>query len=259
MPHYLLFVLSALGGAAFALTTGWLLGRRRVPAPEGDSGNGLSLIGAVLLSSFILLTGFQVAGSWSALGNARSGTYDEARALTDTYWAAGGLAPADRGAVRGLLRTYTQDVRDVEFPQLARGRTSPAAWQALDAVRAAVRGASAARPEEQAAKTAAQASLATVYETRSDRAAEVTAGIPRVVWVAMVVAGAFLLTFPAVLGLTAAPRHLVAVGFAGAAVAFAIVLAAQLNQPFRQPFGVGGGAFRSAEARFTQLDATPHV
>lgn len=259
MSRYVIPLLAAAGGALFALVTGWLLGRDRPPAtPEGEAGaQGLSLVGAVLLSSFILLTGFQVAGSWSALGSARSGTYDEARALTDTYWAAGGLAPGDRAAVRGLLRQYTREVRGTEFPQLARGRTSPAAWAALDRVRAAVRGAGAARADQAAAKSAAQSALATVYQTRSDRAAALGARIPRVVWLAMVASGASLITFPAVLGLTSSRRHLAAVCFAGAAVAFAIVLAAQLNAPFRQPFGVSRGAYSFAEARFTQMDAAP--
>jgi hypothetical protein len=259
MSRYVIPLLAALGGAVFALATGWLLGRDR-PPPETDGeagGQGLPLVGAVLLSSFILLTGFQVAGSWSALGDARAGTYDEAQALTDTYWAAGGLAPGDRAAVRGLLREYTRDVRTVEFPQLAHGRTSPATWAALDRVRAAVRGAAAGRADRAAAKSAAQSALGTVYETRSDRAAAVKARIPRVVWWAMVVAGAFLLSFPAVLGLTSSRRHLAAVCFAGAAVAFAIVLAAQLDDPFGQPFGVGRTAFTFAEARFSQMDAMP--
>lgn len=256
MPPYALPLLSTLGGAAFAFLLGRFLGRGHV-TPEGEfGGQALSLIGAVLLSSFILLTGFQVAGSWSALSNARSGTYDEARALTDTYWAAGGLAAADRTAVRGLLRQYTDEVRTAEFPELAHGRTSAAAWQALDRVRGAVRGAVAARPEQQAAKAAAQAALATVYETRSDRAAAVKAGIPRVIWLAMVASGAFLVAFPAVLGLTGTARHLVAVSFAGAAVAFAIVLTAQLNHPFRAPFGVSRAAFVFAENRFGEIDAS---
>lgn len=257
MSPYAVPLLSTLGGAAFAFGLGRFLGRNRAESDGEYGGQALSMIGAVLLSSFILLTGFQVAGSWSALSTARSGTYDEARALTDTYWAAGGLAAGDRTAVRGLLREYTVDVRTTEFPELAHGRTSPATWQTLDRVRAAVRTAAATRPEEQAAKTAAQSALATVYETRSDRAAAAKAGIPRVIWLAMVVSGAFLIAFPAVLGLTVTVRHLVALCFAGAAVAFAIALAAQLNHPFREPFGVSRTAFAFAETRFGQMDAQP--
>ncbi|MFG1810291.1 hypothetical protein [Streptomyces sp. NPDC049040] len=255
MSPYTVPLLSTLGGAVFAFCLGRFLGAGRVTGDGEYGGQALSLIGAVLLSSFILLTGFQVAGSWSALSSARSGTYDEARALTDTYWAAGGLADRDRAAVRELLRQYTADVRTTEYPELARGRTSPATWQALDRVRSAVRGAATARPDQQAAKAAAQSALATVYETRSDRAAAVKAGIPRVIWLAMVVSGAFLIAFPAVLGLTTTARHLVALCFAGAAVAFAIALAAQLNHPFREPFGVGRTAFAFAETRFGQMDA----
>jgi hypothetical protein len=255
MSLYLVSALATLGGAVFAFACGRFLGARHRAEGSGEfGGQAVSLIGGVLLSSFILLTGFQVAGSWSALSTARSGTYDEARALTDTYWAAGDLAPADRTKVRALMRRYTAEVRTAEFPALARGRTDPAAWQALDRVRAAVGAADAARPDRQEARSAAQSALAFVYQTRTDRAAQVKAGMPWITWAAQVAAGVFLIVFPAILGIAVTPRHLVALCFVGAAVAFAVCLAAQLNQPFHQPFGVGRGAYVFAEHRFGQMD-----
>jgi hypothetical protein len=252
MSMYVVSLLSTLGGVAFAVLMGRFLGREQRLSNVEFNGQALSLIGGVLLSSFILLTGFQVAGSWSALSTARSRTYDEARALGDTYWAAGGLADADRVKVRALLRQYTADVRTIEFPALAHGHTSPEAWQALDRVRAAVGGAAA--PGHQAAKSAATTALATVYETRTDRAAEVRAGMPRITWLALLVAGGFLIAFPPILGLTATARHLVALCFVGAAVAFALCLTAQLNHAFQHPFGVRATAFTFAETRFHQMD-----
>ncbi|MFF7158624.1 hypothetical protein [Streptomyces sp. NPDC008139] len=251
MSMYVVSLLSVLGGVAFAALLGRFLGQEQRLASVEFNGQALSLIGGVLLSSFILLTGFQVAGSWSALSTARSRTYDEARALGDTYWAAGGLASPDRVKVRALLREYTSDVRTVEFPELAHGHTSPEAWHALDQVRAAI-GTSA--PGHQTAESAATTALATVYETRTDRAAEVKAGMPRITWLAMLVAGGFLIAFPPVLGLTATARHLVALCFVGAAIAFAICLTAQLNHAFQHPFGVRDTAFTFAESRFHQMD-----
>jgi hypothetical protein len=70
----------------------------------------------------------------------------------------------------------------------------------------------------------------------------------------MLVVGAFLVAFPALLGLTATPRHLAALCCVGAVVAFAICFSAQLNSAFRQPFGVRPTAFTLATTRFTQLD-----
>ncbi|BBB00045.1 hypothetical protein RVR_6929 [Actinacidiphila reveromycinica] len=255
MSVYVVSLLATVGGGCFALLLGRFLGTGRRAVAGEFGGQAQSLIGGVLLSSFILLTGFQVAGSWSALSDARSGTYDEARALADTYWAVGGLAPADRDRARALLRTYTDDVRTTEFHALARGRTSPAAWRDLDAVRAAVWAAPAGTAGPQAAKSAAQSALNTVYQTRTDRAAQVKGRMPRVTWIAMLVVGAFLVAFPALLGLTVTPRHLTALCFVGAVVAFAICLSAQLNTAFRQPFGVRSTAFVLADTRFGQIDA----
>jgi len=257
MSPYLTSLLATLGGVALAVLLGRFLGpgrRGRATTAESD-GQALSLIGAVLLSSFILLTGFQVAGSWSALSTARSGTYQEARALADTYWAAGGLAPPDRVRVRALLRVYTGDVRGAEFADLARGVTSPVAWDDLDRVRSAVGAADASGAPRQAARTAAQSALAVVYQARTDRAALATARMPRITWLAMLVAGGFLIAFPVLLGLSPARRHLVALCFVGAAVAFAVCLTAQLDNAFRRPLGVRSTAFGLAETRFQQMDA----
>lgn len=255
MSTYVNPLLAIVGGVTLALVLGRFLGSERRAGTGEFSGTALSLIGGVLLSSFILLTGFQVAGSWSALSAARSGTYDEARALADTYWAAGGLAEADGARVRTLLRAYTGDVRTTEFPALAHGRTSPVAWEDLDRVRAAVRAADGTGASRQAARAAAQSALATVYQTRTDRAASATARMPRVVWIAVLVSGGFLIAFPAVLGLAATRRHLVALCFVGAAVAFAIVLTAQLDDAFGRPLGVRPAAYALAETRFHQMDA----
>ncbi|MER6565118.1 hypothetical protein ABT288_02690 [Streptomyces sp. NPDC001093] len=255
MSMYVISFLSTVGGGVFAFLLGRVLGRVRPGGDSSDfSSSAVSLIGGVLLSSFILLTGFQVAGSWSQLTTARSRTYDEARALTDTYWAAGGLPVSDRVAVRALLRQYTEEARTVEFHDLARGHTAPQAWSKLDAVRGAINAAAATRPDQQAAKAAAQSALATVYQTRADRAAQVKAGMPLIAWIALLVAGAFLIAFPALLGLIPSPRHLVALCFVGVAVAFAICFTSQLNHAFRQPFGVRPAAFTFAETRFRQMD-----
>jgi hypothetical protein len=252
---YVVSLLSVLGGVAFAYLAGKFLGTgRRAPAGE-FTGQAQSLIGAVLLSSFILLTGFQVAGGWSALSGARSRTYDESRALADAYWAAGGLAAEDRARVRELLRQYTATVRTVEFPDLAHGRTSPRAWQDLDRIRAAIGGSAAADPAREAARSSAQDALAAVYQTRTDRAAQAAGRMPGVTWYAMLVGGALLIAFPALLGVSMTVRQLAALCCVGASVAFAICLAAQLDRPFQRPLGVRAGAFALAERRFDQMDA----
>lgn len=254
MSLYAVSLLSTLGGVAFAFALGRFLGREQRTLTQEFNGQALSLIGAVLLSSFILLTGFQVAGSWSMLTTDRSRTYDEARALADTYWAAGALAAPDRTQVRALLRQYTGEVRTLEFPALAHGRTSPEAWRTLDRVRTAIAAADATGVRRQQARAAAAGALATVYGTRTDRAAEAEEGMPRIIWPALLVAGGFLVAFPPILGLAPTPRHLAALCFVGAAVAFAVCLTAQLDRPFQRPFGVRPTAFVFAEGRFRQMD-----
>ena len=257
MSRYVIPLLAALGGAIFALGTGWLLGRDRPPpTPRGRrAGRGPSLVGAVLLSSFILLTGFQVAGELVGAGQRPLRDVRRGAGARDLLGGRRARTGRPRGGTRAAAGVHQGRARAWSSRNSRTGGRAPASWAALDQVRGGRTGRGRRAGGPGGGEGGGAVGAGDVYETRSDRAAEVKAGIPRVIWLAMVVAGAFLLSFPAVLGLTSSRRHLVAVCFAGAAVAFAIVLAAQLNDPFRQPFGVDRTAFTFAEARFTQMDA----
>ncbi|MFI1383168.1 hypothetical protein [Embleya sp. NPDC020886] len=246
----IIWILGALLGAGIAAGALVLLSRGENTKTGGFDGQLLSFCGGAVLSSFVLLTSFQIVGAWELQSTVRQHASDEARVLTRTYAAAGGLAAPDREAVRAGLRDYTRTVIDKEWSAMADKRDSPLAWRQLDLITARVAAASVTA-RDQAADT--RAAMADLYVKRHVRLADPASMTPIVLPVAMIVAGIFAIVFPALVGPTTDVRHIVALAFVGAIVAFGILFVIQLRNPYTDPLAVHPTAFHTSLTRYTQL------
>ena len=84
-------VLALFVGVIAAAGLARLLGRSERAVSGSHNPQALSVVGSALLSSFILLTAFLIASTWSTYNTDRQHTYDEARSVTTAYWLAGKL------------------------------------------------------------------------------------------------------------------------------------------------------------------------
>ncbi|GCD95790.1 bestrophin-like domain [Embleya hyalina] len=246
----ILWILAALLGAGVAAGALVLLSRADKTRSSGTDGQLLSFCGGAVLSSFVLLTSFQIVGAWELQATVRQHASDEARVLTKTYAAAGALPAPDREAVRAGLRDYTHTVIDKEWPALADGHDTPGAWRQLDLIASRV-AALAATAHDRTADT--EAAVADLYVKRHARLADPSSITPIVLPVAMIVTGVFAIVFPALVGPTADRRHATALAFVGAIIAFAVLFVLQLRNPYTDPLAVHPTSFRTALTRYTQL------
>ncbi|MGA4538522.1 hypothetical protein ACPA54_00840 [Uniformispora flossi] len=247
----LLWIACTLFGAALAVGAALWLGRSERSRDGSFNPQAVGFAGSVVLSAFILVTGFLIVGGWSLQSTVRGHAHDEARVLAKVYSRAGDLAPQDRDVIRARITDYTRTVIDVEWPDLARHQASPTAWRRLDAVQAAFNSIPKERRGE--AYDATAAALDDLYVKRYARLADVDSVAPDVLLVAMVVAGILVLVYPPLVGMTVNPRNVALLGFAGAVVGFGILFVFQLRDPFTAPLNVGPSAFKDALARYTQL------
>jgi len=244
------WILCAVLGASIAATAAVLIGRTERGRDGAADGQSLSFCGGAVLSSFVLLTSFQIIGAWELQSTVRQHASDEARVLTKTYAAAGQLPPTEAASVRAGLREYTLTVVDKEWSAMADNHDAPLAWRQLDAIAAQVRAVSDVS-REQAADT--EAAVADLYVKRHVRLADPASITPIVLPVAMIVAGLFAIVFPALVGVTSERRNVVALAFVGAIVGFGLLLVLQLRNPYTDPLAVEPAAFRVALTRYTQL------
>lgn len=237
------FVLCALLGGVVAVVILAAFGRTSRSREGTFSGSALGFLGSASLSSFILVTAFLIAGSWSNLNTARGHTFDESRALNAAY------TDADP-STRPLLRDYVSSVIDTEWTTMAHGTASPATWSDLDAVRAHVE----ALPSP-VLRTQELSDLAAVYTTRQIRLADTEASLPAPLYPALIATGLLVLLFAPIAGLTFHLRESVALGLVGSVVGFGIYMVLHMTHPYSGPIHVTPVAYTQSLARFAQLSS----
>jgi hypothetical protein len=241
-------------GVAVAAGLARLLGRSERAVSGSHNPQALSVVGSALLSSFILMTAFLIASTWSTYNTDRQHTYDEARSVTTAYWLAGKLQPADRDKVRAGLAVYGSEVVADDWPAMGRHQTSSTSAATLDALRVetgAIRPATAA---DEKARADVAATLDDVYSKRLIRAADVNYSMPALLYVAMIIAAVLLVAYPPLVGLTANGRNVVVLSGLGAMVGLGILIVFGLSHPYSEPLRIAPTAFRHALEQFTQIN-----
>lgn len=246
-----IWTLCTILGAAIAVGGAVWLGRSARSIEGSFNPQALTFAGGVVLSSFVLVTGFLIVGAWQLQSVARSHAHEEARVLAKAYARAGELPAPERDMIRERLTVYTRSVVDDEWPDLAKHRASATSWRQLDAVQSGLAAVPADR--RNAAYDATSAAVDEVYVKRYARLADLDAVSPPILLAAMIAAGLLVLIYPPLVGMTANVRNVAVLGLAGAIVGFGVLLVFQLRDPFTAPLNVGPSAFQAALDRYAQL------
>ncbi|WP_441246009.1 hypothetical protein [Kitasatospora sp. McL0602] len=247
--------LVALAGGLLALAIGIVLGRSRGSRDGSTSPQALAFAGAAVLGFFALFTGFSIAGAWQQMNSARQHTYEESRALTEVYWSTRDLPEAGRTVLRDHLRGYTRLVVDEEWSEMARGRGSVTAWEAIDRARSTADAVHVEMPAEVTAKSDVLRNLTDVYAKRNSRLADIRAVVPGIALGGLLVGAVFVVATPPMIGLTANVRNLMLMAFVGASVAFGVSLVVEFSGPFSGVVKVDPTAFQLALVRYDQIDS----
>lgn len=246
--------LALVVGVIVAVGLARLFGRSERAVSGSHNPQALSVVGSALLSSFILLTAFLIASTWSTYNSDRQHTYDEARSVTTAYWLAGKLQPADRERVRAGLSMYTSEVVADDWPAMGRRQTSATPAATLDGLRVEVGAIQPATAADEKDRADVAAALDDIYSKRQIRAADVNYSMPSLLYVAMVIAAVLLIAYPPLVGLTANGRNVMVLAGLGAMVGLGILIVVGLSQPYSEPLSIEPTAFRHALQQFTQIN-----
>jgi hypothetical protein len=251
----LFWVLLALVlGVFVAVGLARLLGRSERAVSGSHNPQALSVVGSALLSSFILMTAFLIASTWSTYNTDRQHTYDEARSVTTAYWLAGKLQPADRDRVRAGLTMYTDQVVADDWPAMGRHQTSGPAAATLEGLRVEVGAVHPATSADEKDRADVAGALDDIYSKRLIRAADVNYSMPSLLYFALVVAAVLLVAYPPLVGLTANLRNTMVLSGLGAMVGLGILIVVGLSHPYSEPLSIAPTAFRHALQQFTQIN-----
>jgi hypothetical protein len=209
--------------------------RRFVPArkllPHHDVAGFLVAVVGVL---YAVVLGFLVVAVWSAFDSAQRNADSEAGELAEIFMTAQALPQADRARIQVACADYAFEVRDREWPMLRDGRQDGRARAMLVTIaRSVAWSPSVAHPvPDQALREAAvrQALFMSLHEMsmeRRQRLLDADSHLPALLYLALILDGAFVLAFVFLFGVEDRTLQLVMTGLvvASIGVLFGVIVA----------------------------------
>lgn len=236
-----------------AVVAAIVLGRRR-GARDGDSdSDSVSFVGGVIGALFTVVLAFYVVFAWQLGSDIDTDATTESNALVDAWYQADRMPEPVRTEARQLIQGYADGVIEREWPELATG-TPDSAVSASDATLRSLRTAFDGLPADDDAmlstRDGALADLREIDEShrsRVDRSTD-TDVFNTVLLVGTLVGAALMVAFPLVVGLSARPANVAAVGILTFVVAATVYISLQLAHPLSGPFAVEPDPFSDAVA-----------
>ncbi len=185
-----------------------------------------------------------VVAVWEDHEASRNTTDHEANELAEIVWLAHQFTEPQRPQIQERTRSYAQVVVEEEWPLMAEGRSSPRAWALLDEIRGALKG---FEPRTQAGQVHYQEGLDRIHDladARRMRLAEVSEGIPAILWVVLGVGGLVTVNFTYLFGLENTWSHRLMVAALAELIALVLFTIAALDYPFSGGARIGPGAFK---------------
>lgn len=257
-----------LGGILVALAM--VAAMRRLIAAEvlraahDATGNMLAVVGTL----YAVLLGLIVVDAMVRFERAMDEVQQESNSLADIFLLADRFPEPQRSRIQNLCRTYAQQVVDVEWPMMARGkmsvearRTGLALAKALDDF----------EPVTEAQKIVFPLVLEQsrqLWDLRRDRSNAVQFGIPAVEWVALIVGAGVVVFFVGLFSVDHAGLQLLLTGLSALVIGLNLYLVSLFGYPFagdltvsKRPFaldiGIFEGAFQAGPAHAGEAHATP--
>jgi hypothetical protein len=247
-------ILFASGAAAVLLA---LLADRFVPLSlRRDLGRYGGLVSVVSLGLFTLTVAIVVTFGWLDLAAGQRAASKEATALTEVYWYAHSVGGKEGVELRGLLRDYTTEVTNVEWPFMAAsGELTDRGWDLADRIRYDLANIDP-KPDGPSARYAeALQSVSDLFIGRREREALVDSRAPELLWAAVILSALVVVLIPVVRGNPRPATRAVLAFVAAASVAFVIFLLYQLNGPFQGAIKVSPTPFQWASQGYDVIDA----
>lgn len=216
----------------------------------------LGFAGAVLNGLFIVILAFYTVLGWESTNEADSYTGAEADGLINVYWNLGLAPEPQRAEIRDLIRDYTTQVREVEWPMLARGEESRHAAALLADIRTAVADLPTS-PDE--VKTTRDNSLQLLQNVADQRRARISQAsdddnFAVLLLIGTIVGAAAMIVFPLVAGLSANVRTVTIMAVMAGALSFTCYAAHEIDHPYQGWINVGPDAFDTITQQFPGLD-----
>jgi protein-S-isoprenylcysteine O-methyltransferase Ste14 len=248
-----------VGGICLAAVGGLALVQFLVPAASRQRHNDVAgFIYAVLGVIYAVLLALVVIAVWEDFGRARETVESEANATAEIFWLAHRLPEPEGIRLQELSRSYAREVVEREWPLMREGRAplmeqgqaTPTGWVLVDEIRATLQGFEPGTPAEEALYTEGLDQVEALADARRMRLVEAEEGLPAVLWVVLVFAGAAAISFTYLFGLQSTWAHMLMVAALAAVIGMVLYTIGAMEHPFSGGASIGTGAFELILERF---------
>jgi protein-S-isoprenylcysteine O-methyltransferase Ste14 len=256
----ILYGVLVVGGVCLAAVGGLALVQFFVPASSRKLHNDVAgFIYAVLGVIYAVLLALVVIAVWEDFGRARETVESEANATAEIFWLAHRLPGPEGVRLQGLSRSYAEEVVEVEWPLMEEGDgvplereegAAPNGWTLIDDIRATLQGFEPGTRAEEALYAEGLDQAEELADARRMRMVEAEEGLPAVLWVVLVFAGAAAIGFAYLFGLESTWAHRLMVGALAAVIGLVLFTIGAMEHPFSGGASIGTGAFDLVLERF---------
>src|ERR671916_129399 len=249
-----------VGGVCLAAVGGLALVQFLVPATSRRQHNDVAgFIYAVLGVIYAVLLALVVIAVWEDFGRARETVENEANATAEIFWLAHRLPEPEGVRVQELSRSYAEEVVGREWPLMEEGNegpleqeegAAPNGWVLVDDIRATLQGFEPRTPAEEALYAEGIDQVEELASARRMRLVEAEEGLPVVLWVVLVFAGAAAVSFTYLFGLESTWAHRLMVAGLAAVIGLVLYTIGAMEHPFSGGASIGTGAFELVLERF---------
>jgi hypothetical protein len=203
---------------------------------------------AVVGVFYAVLLAFVVVAVWEDYHDTETAVRNEAKALSDLHQASYAL-PEDVGdTLRKHLIAYTQQVRDVEWEAMAKGRASDSAANELHNLGEAIFKGKPDQPDVALYHHILDL-LTNVNDNRNGRLDSADGSVPSVLWLVLIAGAAITLGYPSFFGSSNITAQILMTAALAALVALTAFVAVVLDYPFTGDVRISRAPFEQSLAQ----------
>jgi Protein of unknown function (DUF4239) len=195
---------------------------------------------AVVGVFYAVLLAFVVVAVWENYRDTEAAVRNEAKALSDIHQASYALAEDVGDKMRKHLISYTEQVRDVEWPSMAKAQSSGSAANELHNLGETIL---LAKEDNIALYHHVIDLLTTINDNRNERLDSSDGSVPNVLWLVLIAGALITLGYPSFFGSSNITAQILMTAALAALVALTAFVAVVLDYPFtggvqisREPF-----------------------
>ena len=209
----------------------------------GEHNDVAGFLIAVVGVVYAVTLAFIVIVTWEEFRDARAVVDREAGALRSLYRDSQSLPEPSRSRVADLVVRYGEEVATGEWEAMARGESSPAAFDLVSELFISLGGVTTTNATQEVFLADALTRLNDLAQDRAERLTVAEEDTVSVLWAAIIIGGILTVGFALLFGVSNERLHYLMVGVFAAVLALQVFVILVLNHPFSGDVSVGPEPF----------------